>query len=147
MLYHKHWQKHKVSLHQLLQDTRNFGTNYTNPPLKQVGHQLGWHPTITYHNSQNSTHQIYRSYKDHTPIQTHINQQTPIKPPSTSINQLLNSTWQTKLTHSTQQTTDVLNNIASSSSHQENLHFINDIPLFKVKICNLLMNVWNRLTK
>ena len=39
--------------------------------------------------------------------------------------------------HSTQQchkqTTDVLENIAKSSSFQENQHFINDIPIFKAK--------------
>ena len=44
---------------------------------------------------------------------------------------------QTELTHSTQclhqQTTYVLNNIAISSSLHENLHFINDIPIFKAK--------------
>ena len=44
---------------------------------------------------------------------------------------------QTELTHSTQwlhqQTTDVLNNIAKSSSFQENQHFINNIVLFKAK--------------
>ena len=43
----------------------------------------------------------------------------------------------TKLTHSTQQlhqqTTDALENIAKSSSFQENQHFINDIPIFKAK--------------
>ena len=44
---------------------------------------------------------------------------------------------QTELTHSTQQlhqqTTDALNNIAKSSSFQENQHFICDIPIFKAK--------------
>ena len=41
------------------------------------------------------------------------------------------------MTHSTQllhqQTTDALNNKAKSSSLWENLHFINDIPIFKAK--------------
>ena len=32
-----------------------------------------------------------------------------------------------------QQTTDALNNITKSSSLQENVHFINDIPIFKAK--------------
>ena len=44
---------------------------------------------------------------------------------------------QTELAHSTQclhqQTTDALHNIAKSSSLQENLHFIIDIPMFKTK--------------
>ena len=44
---------------------------------------------------------------------------------------------QTKLTHSIQclhqQTTNTLENIAKSSSFQENQHFINEIPIFRAK--------------
>ena len=44
---------------------------------------------------------------------------------------------QTDLAHNTQhlhqQTTDALHNIAKSSALQENVHFINDIPMFKAK--------------
>ena len=44
---------------------------------------------------------------------------------------------QTELTdsiqYSHQQTTDALNNIAKSSSFQENLDFINNIPIFKAR--------------
>ena len=44
---------------------------------------------------------------------------------------------ETVLAHTTQclhqQTMDVLHNIAKSSALQENVHFINDIPMFKAK--------------
>ena len=40
-------------------------------------------------------------------------------------------TYSIQLLH--QQTTDAQNDIAKSSSLQENLHFINDIPIFKAK--------------
>ena len=58
-----------------------------------------------------------------------------MRPPLTSNNELLRH-W-TELTHSTQclheQCIDALNNIAKTSSLQENLPFINDIPIFKAK--------------
>ena len=85
-----------------------------------------------------NTHQIYRPYEDHIPTQTHINQQHSNQT-SFDFNQsaVKNFRCQTELTQGTQhlhhQTTDALNNITRSSSHQENLHFINDIPILKAK--------------
>ena len=85
------------------------------------------------------THQVYRPYKDYIPLQqTHMNQLYPNQT-TLDLNQLVVKCFrhQTELTHSTQclhqQTTDALNNKTRSSSHQENLHFINDIPIFKAK--------------
>ena len=83
-------------------------------------------------------HQIHRHCEEHTPPQTYINQQHPSQIP-VNLNQSAIELFrhQNELTHSTQclqqQTTDVLNNITKSSSLQENLHFINDIPIFKAK--------------
>ena len=68
----------------------------------------------------------------------YINQQHPNQTPF-NLNQSVMKRFrhQNELTHSTQclhqQTTDALNNIAKSCSLQENLHFINDIPIFKAK--------------
>ena len=84
------------------------------------------------------THQNHTPYKVHTPPQTYTSQQHTSQT-TTNINESVIKLFrcQTELTHSTQllyqQTTDVLNNITKSSSLQENLHFINDIPIFKAK--------------
>ena len=81
-----------------------------------------------------------------TPVSPHayVGQQ----PPNTTLfdfNQSVDKLfqYQTKLTHSTQQLyqqmTYVLENIASSSTFQENQQFINDILILKLRILNLLM--------
>ena len=92
------------------------------------------------------THQTHRTYKAHTPPQSYTKQQhanQTLSNFSESVIELFRH--QTELTQSTQclhqQTTDALNNIAKSSSLQENLHFINHIPIFKAKDPNLSMKV------
>ena len=88
--------------------------------------------------SETNTHQVYRPYEDRVPPQSHANQQYPSQT-SLDLNQSVVKLFghQTELTHSTQclhqQTTDTLNSIIQSSSNQEKLHFINDIPIFKAK--------------
>ena len=84
------------------------------------------------------THQTQRPYKAHTPQQTYTNQQHPSQTPfdfNQSVVELFRH--QIELIHNTlqvhQQTTDALHNIAKSSSLQENLHFLNDIHIFKAK--------------
>ena len=68
----------------------------------------------------------------------YVNQQPP-NSNSFHINQFVVELFrcQTKVTYSNQwlhqQTTDPLENIAKSSSFQENQYFINDLPIFKVK--------------
>ena len=55
-------------------DTRNFGTNCTNP-----NHETSW-PTYNYNMAQQpeiNMHHVYRPYEDHTPTQTHTNQPWP----------------------------------------------------------------------
>ena len=111
-------------------DSRNFGTNYTNPPKKQVGYHLGWHITITCYSNQKL---IHIKFTDLTKITyfliqtTHTNVQYP-NHISLDLNQSVVELFrhQTELTHSTQclhqQTMDTLNWIARFSSHQENLH-------------------------
>ena len=55
-------------------DTRNFRTNCTNPD-----HETSWTstwPTYNYNMSQQpeiNTHQVYITYEDHTPPQSHTN--------------------------------------------------------------------------
>ena len=118
-------------------DTRNFGTNCTNHP-----HKARWTstwPSYNYNMSQQpeiNRHQVYRPYKYHIPHQTHTNQQYPHQ---ASRHQSV-CCWissKTELTHRIQhlhqQTTDALNIITRSSSHQENLQLINYIPVFKAK--------------
>ena len=82
------------------------------------------------HQPEINTHQVYRRYEDHTPPQIHTNQPYPNQ---SSVVKLFRC--QTELTQSTQclhqKITDTLNSITRSSSHQENLHFINDIPISK----------------
>ena len=61
-----------------------------------------------------------------------------MRPLSTSMNlylNLLGIKLNRHIAHgiSTSNTTDALNNIAKSMSLQGNLHFINDIPIFKTK--------------
>ena len=79
----------------------------------------------------------HRLYKAHTP-HTYTNQEYPSQT-TTDINKSIVEHFrpQTELTHNTQllyqQTTGALNNIAPSSSFQENLCFINDSPIFKAK--------------
>ena len=76
-------------------------------------------------------------YEAHTP-QTYTNQHDPSQA-TTNFNKSVVEFFrcQMELTHSAQllhqQTRDALNNIAKTSSIQENLHFINDIPILKVK--------------
>ena len=82
-----------------------------------------------YHNMSQqpgtNTHQSYRPYKDHIPTQTHKNQQHHNQTPL-NFNQSVVKLFghQMELTHSTQclhqQTTNELNSITRSSSHQEN---------------------------
>ena len=100
--------------------------------MKQVRHQ----PTNNYNMSQQpkvNTHHVYRPYEDHIPLQTHTNQTCPNQ---TSLD-LNESVIKHLRCHSMQclhqQVTDAINRITRSSSHQENLHFINDIPIFKAK--------------
>ena len=90
----------------------------------------------------------HTSYEAHTP-QTYTNQHDPSQT-TTNFNKSILELFrhQMKLTHSIQliqllhqQTTDALNNIAISSSLQENLYFIYDIPIFKAKDPSLSMNV------
>ena len=120
-------------------DTRNFGTNYANPSYETSwtsawptsNHTMPLQPEI-------NTHQIHRPYKSYTPPQTYKNQQH-LNQTLFNFNQSVFKCFrcQTELTHSTQclhqQTTDALNNIAISYPLQENLHFINNIPIFKAK--------------
>ena len=90
------------------------------------------------HQSNNDTYPSQRPYE--TPSSTHayVNQQPSNQTPF-DFNQLVVELFrcQTELTHSTQQlhkqTIDALENIAISSSFQENQHLINDIPIFKAK--------------
>ena len=91
-----------------------------------------------------------RPYGTTTSHHAYVNQQ-PSNQTSFNFNQYIVELlrWQTELTHSAQwfhqQTTDALNNIAKSSSFQENQHFINDIPIFKAKysqfisLCNIII--------
>ena len=116
--------------------------------ITQASQETSWTsawPTHNYNMSQLSeinTHQVYRPYNDHTPPQTHTNQLYPNQA-CLDLNQSVIELFrcQTKLTQNMQylcqQTSDTLNCIARSYSHQENLHFINDISIFKA---NLLMN-------
>ena len=118
-------------------DTRNFGTNCT---LQETSWTSTW---LTYNHNMSqqpeiNMYQVYRPYENHLHPQTHTNQhyrnQTPL-----DLNQSVVKLFrcQTELTHSTQclhqQITETLNNITRSSLHQENLYFINDIPIFKAK--------------
>ena len=81
---------------------------------------------------------LQRPYETHTFHHAYVNQQYPNQT-SFDFKQSIVELFQrcTELTHSTQQlhqqTTDALNNIAKSSSFQENYHFISDIPIFKAK--------------
>ena len=86
--------------------------------------------------SHGNTHPTYR----HEELQTHP--YTDFSDPqihqiSTNLNQSVVKLLrhQTDLAHNTQclQTTDALHNIAKSSALQENVHFTNDIPIFKAK--------------
>ena len=96
-------------------------------------------PTTNFDMPQQSNNDMYypqRPYETPTSPHAYVNQQPPNQTPfdfNQSIVELLRH--HTELTHSTQQlhqqTTDVLSNIAKSSSFQENQHFINDIPIFK----------------
>ena len=109
-------------------DIRNFGTNYTNPPY-ETSWTSAW-PTPNHNVSQQpkiDTHQIYRLFKDHIPTQTHIGQQHHNQTPfyfNQSVVKLFRC--QIELIHSTQclhhQTTDALNYITRSSSHQEKIY-------------------------
>ena len=120
-------------------DTINFETNCARPH-HETSLTSTW-PTYNYNMPQQpeiNIHQVYRPYEDHTPPQTHTNQLCPYQN-SLDLNQSVVELFrhQTELTHSTQclhqQTTDALSSIATSSSHQENLHFINDMSIFKAK--------------
>ena len=81
------------------------------------------------------THITYKDpLKTSTSPQAYVNQQSPNQN-SFNFNQSVFELFyrKTELTHSTnwlhQQTPDALDNIARSSSFQENQHFINDIPI------------------
>ena len=106
--------------------------------MKQIGHQLGWHLTLPCHNNQISTHIKLTELMKHIHPYKHIQtNNTQIRLIPTSMNPSLNFkgiklNWHIEHKHLHQQTTDALNNIAKSSSLQENLHF-NDIPIFKAK--------------
>ena len=120
-------------------DPRNLGVNYANASCETNWTSV-W-PTFNLAMSQQpeiDTHQTHRPYKVHTPPQTCTNQQYSNQTPfdfNQSVVELFRH--QTELTYSTQclhqLTTDALNNITKSSSLQENVHFINDIPIFKSK--------------
>ena len=88
--------------------------------------------------SNNDMYHSQRPYETPTSSHAYVNQQCPNQT-SFDLNQSVVELFrrQTKLTHSTQwlhqQTTDALNNIAKSSSFQENQHFISGIFIFKAK--------------
>ena len=121
-------------------DTRNFRTNYANLSYETRWTSAWWTSNHTMpQQSEISTNQIHRLYKAHTPPQTYTNQHQPNQTPFTFNQSVIEPLrHQTKLTHSTQclhqQTTDALNNTIKSSSLQENVHFIHDIPIFKAKV-------------
>ena len=123
------------------------GINNTNP-----SYQSNWtstwptsNPTMS-HTPHIDTHPTYRHQEACTNPQTNVIRQYLYQTPS-DFNQLVVEFFrhQMELAHSTQclhqQTTGALHNIAKSSSLQENLHFINEIPMFKAIDLNHLMNV------
>ena len=90
------------------------------------------------HDSEMDTHPTFSHQETCTHPQTNMPRQHLHQIPSDfnySVIELFRH--QTELAHSTQclhqQTTDALHNITKSSSLQENLYFINDIPVFKAK--------------
>ena len=107
------------------------------PHVKQIGHQLGQHLTLQCHDNQKLTHIKLTDLTKHTP--TNLCNPTTPQSATFDFNQsvIKLSRNKTELTHSTQclqqQSADALINITKSSYLQENLHFINDIPIFKVK--------------
>ena len=88
--------------------------------------------------SNNDTYPSQKPYETLTSPNAYANQEPPNQT-SFNSNQYVVELFrgQTELSHGThwlhQQTTDALNNITKSSSFQGNQHFINDIPIFKVK--------------
>ena len=108
--------------------------------LETLG-QITQLPIQNYNMSQQSetkTHPGYQLYEDHISPQNHTYQQHS-NHKSLDLNHSVIKLFrqQTELKHSTQclhqQITDAWNNISQSSSNQENLHVINDIPIFKPK--------------
>ena len=116
-------------------DSRN---SWTSNSSYEASWTLSW-PTTNYgmtQQSNNDSYHLQRPYETptspHAYVKQHASNQTTF-----DFNQSIAELFkrQTELTHSTQQlhqqTTDALNNIAKSSSFQENHHFISDIPIFK----------------
>ena len=73
----------------------------------------------------------YRHTQSHSPEQQIY--QTPINANQSVVNLLRHQTDTNNMQCLHQQTMDALHNIAKSSILQENVHFINDIPIFKAK--------------
>ena len=88
--------------------------------------------------SNNDAYHLHRLYEKPTSPHAYVNQQHSNQT-SFDFNQFVVELFrcQTKLSHSTQQLhqqmTEALENIAISSSFQENQHYINDMPIFKAK--------------
>ena len=95
------------------------------------------HPNME-HTLNGTMHPAYRYQELQTPTLSNSPEQQTCKA-NTNLNQSVVDLLrhQTDLTQNTQclhqQTTDALYNIAKSSALQKNVHFINDIPMFKAK--------------
>ena len=118
--------------------------NYTSPSYESNWDIVGPHSIPLCHTPDKLTHIQHIDTKKHEQIQKLIQLNNnrmsfwiSSNPPdfNQSVVELLKCP--TELTHSTQclhqQTTDALHSITKSSSLQENLHFIHDIPMFKAK--------------
>ena len=109
------------------------------------------HPNMV-HAPNGTTHPAYRYHELQTPRQSNSPKQQ-IYQANTNLNQLVVDLLrhQTDLTQNTpclhQQTTGALQNIAKSSALQENIHFINDISMFKAKDLQSLMIGWTKLIR
>ena len=106
------------------------------PHMKQIGHLLGQYPTFPCHNNQKLTHIKLTDLMKHIhPTNLYEQQQASQTPFDFNQSVIKLFRHQTELTHRAQhlhqQTRDVLNDIAKSSSLQEYFHFINDILIFK----------------
>ena len=115
--------------------------------MTHIKHQVCPQPTPPYHTPHKLTLIQHIGTRNH--IHTHkliaLNSKF-IRPPDFNQSVVDLMRCQTELAHSTQclhqATTDALQNIVKSSALQENLHFIHDIPMFKAKDHNCLMNGW-----